>query len=56
MISPKIKYSQKTQKSALIVAQFFEVHIKFAFLVKNSQIFEEEYKITIVDKTLVSNI
>ena len=47
----------KNRKSAQIVAQIFKVHHQIClFWAKSSQIFEEEYKITIVDKMLISNI
>ena len=58
-LRPKLNKTKKLKngKSAWIVAPIFEArHQICLFLAKNSQIFEEEYKITVVDKTLVSDI
>ena len=58
-LSPKIKYKQKAQKSKIrsdCSSNFHSTPTNWPFLAKNSHIPEEEYKITAVDRMLVSNI
>ena len=58
-LSPKIKYNQKAQKSKLRAdcsSNFQSTPSNLPFLAKNSHIFQEEYKITVVDKMLIINI